>query len=243
MLEFELVLPCYNEAKSLKFLIERASSAATEAGLNNEQFQLVLVENGSLDESSAVLDTLKAGPLGVWFQKVSVAKNQGYGFGLWSGLQSTRAPVVGWSHADQQCDPKDAFRALAKLRKSSEPNQSLVKGVRSQRNWKDKCVSRVFEFMAFLVLRLRVHEMNAQPKVFPRHLLSLIKYPPKTFAFDLYVLYCATKANFHMTSIEVQFPPRIHGVSNWASNFAGRYKTILGMIRYMCDLATNEGRL
>ena len=64
MIEFELVLPCYNESRSLKAIIERAAQAATEAGFTPDRFQLVLVENGSKDSSSQVMDELKAGELG-----------------------------------------------------------------------------------------------------------------------------------------------------------------------------------
>jgi hypothetical protein len=67
--------------------------------------------------------------------------------------------------------------------------------------------------------------------------------PPKTFAFDLYVLYHAQKAGLAIETIPVVFPPRVHGLSNWSSHFLSRYKTILGMIKYMWDLRKAEGPL
>ena len=240
MLKFQLVLPCYNESKSLENLIKRAAQAATDAGYTSEEFQLILVENGSKDDSSLIMDELSKTDLGKWFKKVTVKVNQGYGFGLHQGLLATQAPMVGWSHADQQCDPKDAFRALAI---ASQNKNLIVKGVRFGRNWKDIFVSRVFELIAWLALGLRVYEINAQPKVFSRALLGQLKDPPKTFAFDLYVLYHAKKMGLETKTIEVEFPPRIHGASRWAATFMGRYKTILGMIRYMFVLAKREGRI
>lgn len=242
-LVFELVLPCYNEAKSLEFLVERGARAAMDAGLNSDQFQLVLVENGSKDNSAQVLSLLKETPLGAWFRIVKVEKNQGYGFGLSMGLKSATAPFVGYSHADQQCDPKDAFTALSLLQSSSrEGRKLLVKGVRNGRNWKDIFVSRIFELFSRLLLGFGAYETNAQPKVFPHALLGKLENPPKSFAFDLYLLYCAKKAGYEFQTIPVHFPPRVHGVSNWTSTFLGRYKTILGMIRYMYVLGRTEGR-
>ena len=79
--------------------------------------------------------------------------------------------------------------------------------------------------------------------MFARGLLAKISNPPKTFAFDLYVLYQAEKAGFVTKTIPVEFPPRIHGTSKWAFSFMSRYKTILGMIRYMWQLSLREGRL
>jgi glycosyltransferase involved in cell wall biosynthesis len=243
MLEFELVLPCYNESKSLEALVRRGAAAAQNAGFTSDRFQLVLVENGSKDASSEVMDQLKTTELGAWFRKVPVQVNRGYGFGLWTGLQSTTAPIVSWSHADQQCDPADAFRGLAILRETGNVEGTLVKGTRSGRDWKDVFVSKVFAAFARVILGASFHEINAQPKVFHRSLLSKLGNPPNTFAFDLYVLYHAFKQGMKIVTIPVVFPPRVHGLSNWASTFTGRYRTILGMIRYMWDLSKMEGRV
>lgn len=239
--QFELVVPAYNEAKNLPLLIQKTVEAAKNAGHTPETFQLIIVNNGSVDDSAEVLKQLSKGQDGPWFRIVLVEKNQGYGFGLWSGLQNTQSQFVGWSHADLQCDPVNAFLALDIVKKY--PRQCLVKGVRSGRDKKDIFVSRVFETLARLILGVSVHEMNAQPKVFPHEMLKLLKNPPKTFAFDLYALFNAQKAGYEIQTIPVLFPPRIHGVSNWASHFLLRYKTIWGIIKYMFHLARTEGRL
>jgi glycosyltransferase involved in cell wall biosynthesis len=242
MREFELVLPAYNEAQNLSALLEHAAAAAKQAGHTPENFQVVLVNNGSTDETEFVLQSLSTSELGRWFRVVNVRVNQGYGYGLWQGLKNTNAKYVGWSHADLQCDPSNAFLALSRV-KASGPTPLLVKGKREGRNWKDRVVTHVFESVAFLLLGLREKEINAQPKVFPSPLLKDLTQPPKTFAFDVYVLYHAARAGYQIETISVKFPPRIHGVSKWASNFLSRYKTILGMIRYMWSLRRNEGRL
>jgi glycosyltransferase involved in cell wall biosynthesis len=226
----------------LAALLDRAVSAAVEAGFDADRFQLVLVDNGSTDATAAKLNELKNSLHGKWFSVVHVQVNQGYGYGLMAGLSSTTAPYVGWSHADQQCDPRDAFHALATLKSNASPN-ALVKGVRSGRNKRDIFVSRVFEFCARIFLGFHVYEINAQPKVFGRALLRELVNPPNTFAFDLYVLYHAAKAGYQVLTIPVVFPPRVHGVSKWASTLLGRYKTIGGMLIYMRQLASAEGRL
>ncbi len=237
-MKFQLVLPCYNESKSLEKLIRRAQTAAQSNGFTEKTFQLVLVENGSKDESLKVMETLAAGELGKWFRIVSVPVNQGYGFGLWSGLKTCQADCVAWSHADQQCDPQDAFRALQILLESSRP--TLVKGIRSGRDWKDKFVTRVFEVLASILLFHKFSEVNAQPKVFPRALLAEIKDPPNDFAFDLYVLFCALKAGYKIKTLPVEFPPRMHGISNWSSNFLSRSTHIKNMIGYIWRLSRKD---
>lgn len=242
MPQFELVVPAYNESKNLPLLIKRAAEAAQKENLTVSDFQFVIVNNGSHDDSFAVLKELSKGDLKSWFRVVNVDINQGYGFGVWQGLKSTTAPYVAWSHADMQCDPADAIKGYKRL--LQQPGKNIfIKGVRSGRDWKDRFVSRVFETVGRLILGVKVYEINAQPKVFPRRLLGAITSPPKNFAFDLYVLYQAQKQRYELQTIPVLFPPRIHGVSNWASNFFSRYKTILGMINYMRELRKREGTL
>ena len=242
MLQFELIVPAYNESKNLPLLVQRASDAATKAGLTSNDFQFVIVNNGSKDDSETVLKELSAGPLAAWFRVVNVIVNQGYGYGVLQGLKSTHAPVIGWSHADMQCDPTDAIKAF-KILNSHSNTKLFVKGARSGRDWKDRFVSRVFETFSQTILGLKVYEMNAQPKVFRRILLESMANPPFNFAFDMYVLYQAQKQGYEIQTIPVLYPPRIHGVSNWASNFFSRYKTILNMIKYMFELKNKEGRI
>ncbi|MCX7979200.1 MAG: glycosyltransferase [Bdellovibrionaceae bacterium] len=245
MVEFELVLPCYNESKNLRAIVERAITAAQLNGMSPETFRLVLVQNGSVDDSKAILEKLSREPqIGQWFRVVNLEVNQGYGYGLWEGLKTTTAKFVGWSHADQQTDPGDAFRALKILKNSSELNgHVLVKGVRKGRSLKERIVSRVFELFAWFYLGHFFYEINAQPKVFERSLLKVVSNPPRDFAFDLYFLYCAVKAGYEIKHIPVVFPPRLHGLSNWAYSLKSRFRTILGMIKYMKMLRQTEGRL
>lgn len=56
---FELVVPCFNEAESLELLIEKSAQSALEVGLTPQNFQLVLVDNGSRDHTQEILKELK----------------------------------------------------------------------------------------------------------------------------------------------------------------------------------------
>ena len=242
MTKFELVIPAYNEAKNLESVIRRSIEAAKSNKLSSSEFCLIVVQNGSNDESEYTLSKLLQAPdLACWFKVITVHQNQGYGWGLWQGLAATRSEIIGWSHADQQCDPNDAISAF-RILETMRDQKVLIKGERYKRQLKDRIVSRVFEMLARIILGIKVYEMNAQPKVFNRNLLANLKNPPKTFAFDLYVLYRASKEKYTIRNIPVDFPPRIHGISKWASNFFGRYKTIFGIIGFMLKLRKSEGK-
>ncbi len=98
MSKFELVVPAYNEGKNLPMLVKRAAEAAHKENMSAEDFQFVIVNNGSKDNSKEVLAQLSEGEYKTWFRVVDVEVNQGYGFGLWQGLKSTTSFLIQQNH-------------------------------------------------------------------------------------------------------------------------------------------------
>src|SRR5690606_24056865 len=138
------VLPCFNEAEGLEGLVAHIALTAEERGYGPERFRVVLVDNGSTDDTPWLLRRLSHPPCGADFRTITLPQNRGYGGGLLAGLQSTTAPIVGYSHANLQCDPTDAFRAL----RLQQSQGGLVKGERHERALSEVFVSRAFEFLA-----------------------------------------------------------------------------------------------
>lgn len=234
MTHCSLILPCYNEAPNLPEVVSRAVACARRRGWTPEQFQLVLVENGSTDASRQVLHDLGKGPDAAFLRVVLVDRNCGYGHGVFMGLRAAPPGLLAWSHADQQCDPEDAFVAFELLLRT--PGRVLVKGRRQGRALPERFVSRTFELAARAALGQAIGEINAQPKVFRSELLGVLTEPPDDFAFDLYVLHRALQAGYTIREITVQFPPRVHGTSNWSSTLRSRARTMARMLRYIDSL-------
>jgi len=218
---FSLVIPCYNEAKGLPELIRRARFVADEGG-----GEVILVDNGSADESAAVL----FGELGpelvpgsVWWVKVEV--NQGYGFGIRAGLASSRADFIGWTHADLQTDPLDVLRALDYL--PDHPRGDLfVKGVRLGRPLADRVFTAGMSIFETLLLRRVLTDINAQPTMFSRSLMERWGEAPSDFSLDVFALYAARRLSFRVLRFPVIFADRKFGSSSWNTDFAAKWKFI-----------------
>lgn len=232
MKDLSVVIPCYNESRNLPELVARMAQALVEGGVDASAFELVLVENGSTDDSARVMAQLSCRPEYGFVRIVPIAVNQGYGYGMWQGLRATSGRLVATLHADLQCDPRDVFAAY-RAHRSAGVRPTLVKGIRRGRRPTDAAISRGMEMMALLLLQTRLHEINAQPKLFDRHLVGALVDPPYDFRFDLYLVVRARELGFHFATIDVRFPPRRHGQSNWAYSFRSRMQTMLGFVRYM----------
>jgi glycosyltransferase involved in cell wall biosynthesis len=228
--KLSVVLPCYNEAQGLESLLERfADSCGTTP------FELILVDNGSVDTTPQVLQRIL--PRFPFARSVRVEENQGYGHGIWTGLQAAKGEVLAWSHADMQTDPADVFHAWRIYRASADPKRTVVKGYRQGRSFSEQIISWGMQTIATLLFRTRLTEINAQPKVFHRELLSCLPNPPIDLNFDLYVLYAARECGWRLMSFPVSFPPRKHGQSSWATSWRSKTRTIGRSLRYILHLA------
>ncbi|CAK0769717.1 Glycosyltransferase involved in cell wall biosynthesis [Azospirillaceae bacterium] len=218
-LSFSLIIPCYNEAASLPALIDRCGAI-----FSRDDVEVILVDNGSTDDSPTILANLLAGhPV---LRTVRVERNQGYGHGILTGLRAARGRVLGWTHADLQTDPADVLRGLALFETAPDRDRLFVKGRRSGRPFSDIVFTVGMSCFETLLLRRPLWDINAQPTIFSRGLFESWDHPPQDFSLDLYAYYRARCLGFAIARFPVHFGKRIHGVSHWNINWRAKVKFI-----------------
>ena len=104
-MKLSIVVPCYNEADNIPLILERFDEV-----IKTDEVEVILVNNGSTDNSAVVLDELL--PNYSFARTVFVPVNQGYGYGILQGLNAAEGDYIGWTHADMQTDPADVLKAL-----------------------------------------------------------------------------------------------------------------------------------
>lgn len=229
--ELSIVIPCYNEAESLPELLERFARV-----LPGRNIELVLVDNGSRDSSADVLRRELARPDRRFARSVTVDINQGYGFGIWTGLMAARGDCLAWTHADLQCDPVDVLKAYDLWTSSRNRDRVMVKGSRRERPLAPSLLTFGMQTFAQFFLWQPHRDINAQPKIFPRTLLERMTAPPKDLSLDLYLLHRALRCGWRIRTLPVHFGKRRHGQSRWAFNFFSKWKHIRASILYMARL-------
>lgn len=217
-MKLSIVVPCYNEEKNIKPLLQRFSEVITRTDV-----EVILVNNGSTDNSQKVIEELLSDYPFVRVVKVEV--NQGYGYGILQGLNACQGEFVGWTHADLQTDPKDVLRAL-EIIESGNDKDIYVKGNRKGRPLFDQFFTIGMSLFETLYLGVKLFDINAQPNIFPRTFFERWNKPPYDFSLDLYALYMAGKYNLKVVRFDVIFPKRIHGESKWNTGMASKWKFI-----------------
>ncbi len=214
---FSLVIPCYNEAANLPVLLERCKGLAVRPDV-----EVILVDNGSTDSTAEVLRNLL--PKYPWCRSIRIDKNQGYGFGIVTGLRAAEGQILGWTHADMQTDPQDALRGLDLFEKHGD--NIFVKGRRYGRPLMDVVFTVGMSIFETLLLAKPMWDINAQPTIFPRKFFYAWISPPDDFSLDLYAYYQARIIGLKVYRIPVKFGERANGVSHWNVNWAAKCKFI-----------------
>jgi glycosyltransferase involved in cell wall biosynthesis len=184
------VIPCFNEPR-------RLDHAGLAELLADPELDLVLVDDGSTDETANVLHALAARePLRT--SVLSLAENQGKAEAVRRGLLHAldAAPaIVGYADADLATPPRELLRLCALLRESSAEavlgSRVALLGRDVDRSPARHYLGRVFATAASLALGTHVYDTQCGAKLFraSRALRAALSEPFRSrWAFDVELL-------------------------------------------------------
>lgn len=231
-MELSIIVPCFNEADNLDLLLAEFRRAIGD----RRDIELVVVDNGSTDDTSPILADLLARPENSFAREISVAENQGYGHGILCGLRAGHGRFLAWTHADLQTHPADVLNAFTLVQASVSPRRTLVRGVRKGRPLFDRMFTVGMGVVASCLLGSRLHDINAQPKLFHRDLLELMQDAPWDFSLDLYLLHLANRVGLDVREVAVEFADRHRGQAKGGGSLRGKMKLIRRTMSYMLAL-------
>ena len=228
-MRLSIIVPCYNEEKNISLILEKFNEV-----IKTNDIEVILVNNGSTDNSEQTMNKLL--PNYSFARVVNVEINQGYGFGITSGLKEANGEFIGYTHADMQTDPADVFKALDIIQRQDNPKDCYVKGNRKGRAIFDQFFTIGMSGFETIYLGKKLWDINAQPNIFHRSFFEKLTNIPKDFSLDLYFLYKAQKEGLKVIRFDVLFPERIHGTSSWNDGFASKWKFIKRTIDFSFKL-------
>lgn len=226
-MRLSLIIPCYNEAANIPLLLERCKKLA-----ENPKIEIILVDNGSTDNTAEVLEKLLPAYPGC--RSIHVKNNQGYGYGIISGLKAAEGKILAWTHADMQTDPLDVLRGLELF--DMHGDNIFVKGKRYGRPLMDVAFTVGMSIFETLLLSKPMWDINAQPTLFSKDFFDSWTSPPDDFSLDLYAYYQAQVVGLKLHRFPVRFGERAHGVSHWNVNWAAKRKFIRRTVNFSLQL-------
>lgn len=226
-MKLSIVVPCYNEEENIPLILKRFDEV-----IQRDDIEVILVNNGSTDNSAQVLAELV--PKYAFAGTTPVEVNQGYGYGILQGLRQCSGEYIGWTHADMQTDPADILKALDIIEQQN--GLVFVKGNRKGRPLFDVFFTAGMSLFETCYLHEKLYDINAQPNIFPKVFYDSWENPPYDFSLDLYALYMARRKKLRVIRFPVLFPERIHGESKWNTGLKSKWKFIKRTIDFSIKL-------
>lgn len=229
-----IVVPCYNEAENIQHVLVKFEQAFAKSKLKDKA-ELIIVDNNSKDNTQEVLK-VELKKKNYAFARTVFQPVPGYGAAIKKGLDAAKGELVGWTHADLQTDPGDVVKGFELLQQEKNKHTVYIKGKRYGRGLFDNFFTGGMSLFETLVLRKIMYDINAQPNMFHRSFLTVMKNPPADFSFDLYAYYLAKKKDFQIKRFLVYFGKRIYGESKWNYSLSSKIKFIKRTISFTFKL-------
>jgi glycosyltransferase involved in cell wall biosynthesis len=200
-----LVLPAYNEAENIERAVREAAAAGEKAG----SWEVVVVDDGSRDGTSAKLAALET-EMGPRLRVLRHAKNRGYGAALRTGFDAAEGEVVFYTDSDNQFDLSELEGALPLMRE-----WDAVLGYRIARKDARRrlLTSWVFNRLSCAVFGLSVRDLNCSFKLMRRDVLRALPLAADDFFIDTELVVRLHRGGFRYTERGVTHLPRVAGRS------------------------------
>ncbi|MGD9702725.1 MAG: glycosyltransferase family 2 protein [Acidimicrobiia bacterium] len=157
--------PCYNDAETIGTMVE-----AVDAALSTrvEDYEIIVVNDGSADRSSEVLAELRAAHPRLLV--IEHESNRGYGGALISGFAAATKEWIFYTDGDAQYDASE----VALLIDAARADTDIVQGWKLSRgdSWYRKVIGRVYHHTVKLLFRLHVGDTDCDFRLFRRRLVA-----------------------------------------------------------------------
>lgn len=227
-----IVIPCYNESESIPALVENLIK------IQNDEIEVLLVDNGSTDDTQEVLRNALKFQNNAFINVLRIENNLGYGHGIMTGVRAAKGAIISWTHGDLQTNPDDVVGALTTYINTPGYSKCILKGRRVGRNIFDTFFTFGMGVLASIILRVKLSDINAQPKMFHRSFLKFLDNAPDDFSLDLFFLYAAKTNGLKLIEYPIHFGKRLHGEAKGGGTLAGKWNLIKRTWTYMSELTS-----
>ena len=204
-------------------------------GREKIDYELILVNNGSKDRTGNVLENLIQKDHRI--KLIHIKENEGYGWGIISGLKNVRGDVVGYSDGDGQIDPEDIIKVYNNLKIS---NSDLCKGTRCNREdgYKRVVASYFFNQIFNKAFSIPIKDVNGKPKIFKREILDNISLKSKDWFIDAELMMNLFHKGYKSNEVMIKFRKRTVGKSYVSFNAVREFTQ--NMIKWKLALWKNK---
>ena len=180
-----IIIPAYNEEKTIGFVLKRVAEVGLPAQLSRE---IVVVDDGSTDQTEQIVNRFKEAHADTTVRYIKQAVNQGKGEALRVGIQSARGNFIIIQDADLEYDPEEYSHLLQPLLAG---RADVVYGSRFMGGRPHRVLyfwhtvgNRFLTLLSNMLTDLNLTDMETCFKVFRSEIIKSIELNEKRFGFE-----------------------------------------------------------
>jgi glycosyltransferase involved in cell wall biosynthesis len=214
-----VIVPFYNEADNIEPLYEKISDVSP---LLECDMELILVNDGSTDDSRTILDRLASRDRRV--KVIHFRRNFGQTTAIMAGIDYSSGDVLIPMDGDLQNDPRDIPKLLAKLKEGYHVCSGWRKD-RKDHPLKRNLPSRIANWLISSISGVHLHDYGCSLKAYRREVIKGVKLYGEMHRF---IPIYASWQGARVTEVSVTHFPRVHGKSKYG--LERTFKVILDLI-------------
>lgn len=207
--KLSLVLPAHNEAENIEAVVTRALDVLPQV---TREHEIIVVNDGSSDETGAIADRLSASHETVW--AVHHPVNRGYGAALMSGFDAASGDAIMFMDSDRQFDISEINALLPYV-----PHYDVVAGYRISRQdpLYRRLYGKMFGLSVALLFGLRMRDIDCAFKILRADLLKEIDLTTPGALINTEMLVRLKRRGASIAQVGVNHYPRYAGESSGGS--------------------------
>ena len=197
-----MVLPAHNEEEAIATTVHEVSETLSAWMLD---FEIIVVDDGSQDDTGAILDTIST--THPYVKVIHHPVNQGYGAALVSGFEAASRDLTFFMDSDGQFDIHDLGRFLPLM---EEYDAVLGYRIDRQDTWMRKVNAWGWKKLVGLVFDVHVRDVDCAFKLYPSWFFREHRLETRGAMINTEILYKFIIAGNTYTQVGVRHLPR-HG--------------------------------
>ncbi|MCK4917199.1 MAG: glycosyltransferase family 2 protein [Candidatus Omnitrophica bacterium] len=227
VISLSVIVPAYNEQDSVSTTV---MGLVTSLNQLNIDWQLIIVEDGSTDNTSKIIAHLAAKYINI--KVIKHESNFGIGRSFRDGVESADKEIVTWIPADGENDLESLIEHFSLL----EQADIIVPFVTNMnlRSWKRRFLSKLYLCIVNFSFGTMFNYTNGTI-VYKRKVFEIVKPKSNGFFFNTECLIKAVRSGFIFTEVPVLLKKRELGGSK-ALNIKSFYCVILEYVKLFLDV-------